>query len=102
MFNAFVRFGCNCLLHTASAIALPVCNGSEGCLCPISSKIVMMYTALRDMMYSAASSASVANVLTCLIMCAMVRIVPLFWDIVAFLDKNKCPPAQLLAFGMLR
>ena len=85
----FVRFGCILPLHTASAITLSVCNGVGGCLCPIYSSIILMYTALRAMMYSAASSASVADVMTCLIMWAMLRIAPLFCCIVALLDKKK-------------
>ena len=99
---AFVCFGCIFLLQTAYAIMLSVCNGVGGCLCPISSKIILMYTASRAMMYSAASSASVADVMTCLIMCVMLKIAPLFWGIVALLDKKKCPPAWLLAFGSIR
>ena len=49
----------------------------------------MMYTASRSMMYSAASLASVADIMTCLIMWEMLRIVPLFCSIVSFLDKKK-------------
>ena len=75
---AFVCFGCIFPLHIASAMALYVCNGVGGYLCPIYSKIIMMYTALHTMIYSDASSASVADVMTCLMMCAMLRIAPLF------------------------
>ena len=82
---SFVRFGCIFLLHTASVIEFFVCNGVGGCLCPISSKIILMYTASCAMMYSAASSASVADVMMCLIMCVMLRIAPLFWGIFASL-----------------
>ena len=98
---ALVRFGCIFPLHTASAMALYVCNGVGGCLCPIYSNIILVYTASRAMMYSAASSASVADVMTCLIMCVMLKIAPLFWGIVALLDKKKFLPARLLAFGSL-
>ena len=69
---------------------------------PISSKILMMYTALGAIMCSADSLASVADVMTCLIMCAMLRISLLFGGIVASLDKKKCPPAWIPAFGSLR
>ena len=48
-----------------------------------------MYTTLRAMMYSAASSASVDYVMTCLIMWAMLIMAPLFLVIVASLDKKK-------------
>ena len=102
MFVDFLCFGCIFPLHAVSAITLSVCNGIGGCLCPISSKIILMYTASRSMMYSAVSSASVADVMTCLIMCAILIIAPLFCGIVALLDKNKCPPARILAFGSLR
>ena len=98
---AFVRFGCIFPLHTASAIALSVFNGVGGCLCPIFSLIILMYTALRSMMYSAASSASVADVMTCLIVFVMLRIALLFWGIVDYLDKKEFPPARFLAFGLL-
>ena len=70
----FVRFVCILPLHTASAIALSVCNGVGGCLCTIYSSIIMMYIASRTMMYSAASSDSVADVMTCLSMWAMLII----------------------------
>ena len=99
---AFVRFGCIFPLHAASAIALSVCNGVVGCLCLISSKIILMYTDLRAMRYSSASLASVADFMTCLIIFVMLRIVPVFWGIVDLFDKNKCLPARLLDFGSLR
>ena len=98
----FVPFGCIFPLHTASAILFSVCNVVGGCLFPISSKIILMYTASRDMMKIATSSSPVADVMTCLIMCAMLIIAPLFWGIVASLDKKKCPPALVLALGFLR
>ena len=98
----FVRFGCIFQLHNASSITLSVYNGVGGCLCPISSKVILMYTASRAMIYSAASWDSVPDVMTCLIMCAMLIIAPLFWGIVDSLDKKKCPPARLVAFSSLR
>ena len=97
----FVSFGCIFPFHTASAMALYVCNGVGGCLCPIYSNIILVYTTSRAMMYSAASSASVADVMTCLITCVMLKIVPLLWGIVVLLDKKKFLTAQLLAFGSL-
>ena len=86
---AFFHFGCILPLHTESAIALSVCIEFVVWLCPISSSIILMYTALRAMMYSAASLASVADVMTCLIMLVMLRIAPLFCVIFDSLDKNK-------------
>ena len=99
---AFVRFGVILPLITASAIELSVCSGVGGCLCPISSRTICIYTASLDMMYSAADSASVADVITCLMMCAMLSTVPLFCGIVALFDKKKYPLALLRAFGSLR
>ena len=99
---ALVRFFRFFLLHTESDIALSVCNGVGGRLCPFPSKNILMYMDLRAIMYSAASSASVVDVMTCLIMCVILRSVPLFWGIVASLDKKKCPPARILDFGLLR
>ena len=64
----FVRFGCILALMTASAMALSVWMGVGGCLCPISSRMMRMYTASRAMMYKAASSASVAEDMTFLMM----------------------------------
>ena len=68
---SFVRFGYILPLHTISSIALSVRNGVGGCLCPISSNTIMMYTASRAMMYGASTSAYVANVMMCLIMWVM-------------------------------
>ena len=50
---------------------------------------IFKYTASLDMMYSAANSASVADVITCLMMCAMLSTVPLFCGIVALFDKKN-------------
>ena len=85
----FVCFGCILPLNTASSIVLSVCNGVGGCLCPIFSSTIPIYTESCAMMYSAAISASVADVMTCLIMWSMLRIAPLFCGIVASLDKKK-------------
>ena len=71
---ALVRLGCILPLHTAFAVALSVCNGVEGCLWPISVNTILIYTASRAMMYNAANSASVADVMTCLMMCAMLNV----------------------------
>ncbi len=72
--HCFRSFGCY-MLMTASAMVLSVCMGVAGCVCPISSNIILIYTASLAIIYSAASSASVADVMT-------------------------CPPALLLAFGL--
>ncbi len=61
---AFDRLGVIFALMTASAMALSVCMGVAGCLCPISSNIILMYTASLAIINSAASLASVADVIT--------------------------------------
>ena len=99
---ALIHFCCIFPLHIASAMMLSVCNVVGGCLCPIYSNIILMYTGLRAIMYSADSLDSIVDVMACLIMCAMLRIAPLFWGIVASLYKKKCLYARILAFGSLR
>ena len=79
---AFLRFGCILPFITASAVELSICIGMGGCLCPISSEMIMIYTASLDMMYKAANYASVANDITCFIMWDMLRTDPLFCDMV--------------------
>ena len=85
----FVRFGCILPFATASAIELSVCNGVGGCLCPIYSKMTLMYTASLTMMNKSANSASVADEMTCFIMWAMLRTDPLFCGMVELLDRKK-------------
>ena len=94
---AMVCLGCILPLHTASAVALSVCSGVAGCLWPISVKTILIYTASCAMMYNATNSASVADVMPCLMMCAMLIMVPLLAGIVASLERKKCPPALLHA-----
>ena len=86
---AFVHFGCILSFHTASAIVLSVCNMVGDCSCTISSNTILMYTALHAMLYIAASSADVADLMTCLIIWEMLRIALLNCGIVASLDKKK-------------
>jgi hypothetical protein len=52
-------------------------------------------------MYRPVSSASVAEDITFLMMCAMFSIAPLFGGTVVLLERKKCPPAWLRAFGLL-
>ena len=70
-------------------------------MCPISSKMIMMYTASLAMMYKSANSAYVAEDIKCFIMWDMLRTAPLFCGMVESLDKKKLPPALLRAFGLL-
>ena len=53
-------------------------------------------------MYNAASSASVADDIPFLMMCAMLRMAPLFGGSSLLLDRKKWPPARLRALGSLR
>jgi hypothetical protein len=99
---AFVHFECTLPLITASAIELLVCSSVGDCLCPISSRMILMYTASLAIKYNPANSASVAEDITCLIMWAMFSTAPLFGGIGVSLDKKKCPPARLRALGLLR
>jgi len=86
---AFVRFGWTFPFVTASAIALSICNGVGGCACPISSRMIWMYTASLAIMYRAASSALVADDMTCLIMCATLRMAPLFGGMSESFERKK-------------
>ena len=61
-----------------------------------------MYIASLAMIYNAASSASVADDITFLTMCAILRMAPLLGGISEPLERKKWPPALLLAFGSLR
>ncbi len=83
---AFDCLGVIFALMTASVMALSVCMGVVGCLCPVSSNFILMHTASLAIMYSAASSASVADVITCLIMWAMLRMAPLLGGISTLVD----------------
>ena len=86
---AFVRLGCIVSLTTPSAIELSVCSGVGGCGCPISSRIMRMYTASRAIMYRPANSASVADDMMSLIMCAILIMAPLLGGMSAPLDRKK-------------
>ena len=64
---AFKRFGWTLLLTTPSAVELSVWILVGGCGCPISSSTILMYTHSFAAMYSAANLASLAEVITFLI-----------------------------------
>ncbi len=53
-------------------------------------------------MYRPASTVSVAEDITFLMMCDMFRVAPLFGGTVVLLERKKCPPAWLCAFGLLK
>ncbi len=63
--------------------------------------MIWMYTASIAIMYGADSLALVANDITCLIMCAKLRMAPLFGGMVESLDRKNHLPALLLALGSL-
>ena len=98
MSMAFVCLGCTLQFVTSSAIKLLVCSGVGSCLCPISLSMILMYTALRAIMYRPVSLASVADDITYLIMCAMLKTAPWFCGMALLLERKKCDPALLCAF----
>ena len=59
--------------------------------------MMRVYTASRYIIYKLANSASVVDVITCLMMCAMLRMAPLLAGIVVLLERKKCPPVWLHA-----
>jgi hypothetical protein len=99
---ALVCLSCTLPLMTPSAIALSVCSGVGGCTCPSSSRMILMQRALCTIMFRPAGSASVAEDIMFLMMCAMFRITPLFGGIVVSLERKIYPPAWLCAFGLLK
>ena len=99
---ALICLGCTLPLMTLLAIALSVCSGVEGCLGPSSSRMILILTAWPAIMYKPASSASVAEDITFSMMCAMINIAPLFGGTVVLLERKKCPPTWLCAFGLLK
>ena len=73
MFIALVRVDCILLLIIPSAKTLSVWINVADCLWPIFSRMIPIYTAALAMMLSSASSSSVDEDMTCLMMCAMLR-----------------------------
>ena len=61
-----------------------------------------MKTASRALMYNAASSASVAEAMTCLMIWAIFKMAPLLGGISALEERKKWPSAWLHAPGSLR
>ena len=86
---------------TKFAVELSVCIGVGGCGCPISVSTFLRWTASLALMKSPASSASADEDMTDLMICAMLRMALLFGGMSALVDKKKCPPALLRAFGLL-
>ena len=65
-------------MMTASAVVLSVCIGVGGWRCPISSNVMRMGIASLALIYNAPISASAADVITDLMICAMFKTAPLF------------------------
>ena len=95
----FVHLGWIFPVTNPSAIQLSVWSGVAGCLCPSSSRMMQMKTASQAMMYSAASLASVADAMMCLMMWAIFIMAPLLGGISALEERKKCPPVRLHAPG---
>ena len=81
-----------------SSVVLSVCIDVGGCLCPISSSARRAGMDYLQFMYRAPSLDYAAEDMTVLIICAIVRMAPLFGGSGKSLDMNKWSPALLLAF----
>ena len=88
------------LLTMLSAVVLSVCIGVRGWGWPMNSRVWQVGMASLQLMYRAPTSASATKDMTALIICAIVRMAPLFGGLAVLLDMNKCPPAQLRAFDL--
>ena len=97
-----VAFGCRFFVTNTRAVVLSVCIGIGGCLCPIYSTVFLDGMAWRELTKSAPISASAAEVITFLMIWAMLSTAPLFGGFSEWSDRKKCPPARLLAFGSER
>ena len=86
---------------TPVAVELSVCISVGGCGCPIYVSMFLRWTASFVLMKIPLSSASSADDLTDFMICALLRMAPLFGGMSALVDKKKCPPALLRAFGLL-
>ena len=69
---------------------------------PISSTVVRAGIACRELIYIAPISASAADVIMFLIICAMVKTARFCSGFAALFDMKKCQPALLLSFGLVR
>ena len=99
---AFVLLGCTFFVTTACAAELSVCVGVLGFGCPISDSVIICGTASLALIYIALISASDADVMTALMIWAILKTASLLAGIAALLDIKKCPPALLLIPGSLR
>ena len=90
------------LLATPIAVMLSTCIGVHSCLRPISARVVRTGMALQALMNIAPNSASADDDMTALMMWAMFSTAPLLGGSSLSSDMKKCPPARLLASGLLR
>ena len=97
MSMAFSALGRILLVSSACAVELSVCIGVRVWGWPNSSSIVRMETAVFALMNNAPSSSSVADDMTDLIICDMLRTAPLFIGISSSPAMNMWPPAWLRA-----
>ena len=97
MSMALVRLGCMMLLTMPSAVELSIWMGIGGCVCPSSSSRLRSGMASSALMYRAPSSASAAEDMTDLMICAIVSIAPLFRGTLLFSKSKKWLPARLQA-----
>ena len=85
------------LLTTLSAVELSVWIGVGCWAWPKNLSVCHAGTASQQLMYSAPISASAAEDMSALIICAMVWIAPLLAGDGVLSDMKKCPPARLRA-----
>ena len=102
MSMAFNAFGRILLVSSACAVELSVWMGVLGCVCPNSSSVCRMDTAVLALMNNAPSSASAADDITALIICEMFNTAPLLMGISSLPAMNMWPPALLRALGSER
>ena len=81
-----VGFGWSFFVTNTNDVVLYVWIGVGGCLWPISSTVVCAGIACRELIYSAPISESAAEVITFLMICAMVKTAPLFAGVFALFD----------------
>ena len=92
-----VHFDCTLPLMTPSAIELSIFIGVDGCLCPSASSMIWMYTTSCAIIYKPGNCASVADSITCLMLCAVLRMATLFSGVVVSLERKNDHP---LGFGI--
>ena len=98
----FVLVGLVFFITIECSYKLLVCIGVICCGCPISMRAVICDATSEALIYIALVYASPDKVITTLIIRAMFNTSPLFLGFLSLSDKNKYPPAWLLALVSLR